>query len=223
MVNDFTVAVIPTRNRHKMLLDCVHSIITQVDAVVIIDNNSDPEITLDREYQTVEVIKADIDPPNISHLWNIGIQRAEELAKFLPKWNVAVFNSDVIVPNGWISRISSAMRQTTAVLAYSDQCGGNRMILHTKAQQIDLRTRITGFSYMIRGESGLRLDETMKWWYSDDDLDWRARLLGGSLLVPGIPVDHRDPNGSTNRRKDLQEQAGRDRQTFIAKWGMAPH
>jgi hypothetical protein len=76
---------------------------------------------------------------------------------------------------------------------------------------------------MLRGESELRLDESMAWWYSDDDLDWQARQQGGALLVPGIPVQHLCPNGSTNERPELQEQAGRDRQTFITKWGKAPH
>jgi glycosyltransferase involved in cell wall biosynthesis len=222
LVTDFTVAVIPTRNRHKMLRACVDSIIAQVDAIVIIDNLSDPALDFS-EYGYIDVIKADIEPPNISRFWNLGIDRAEELMKYESRWNVAVFNSDVVVPQGWVKRVGTAMRQTTAVLAYSDQCGGNQMILHTQPKPIDLRQRITGYAYMLRGESGLRLDESMKWWYSDDDLDWRARQLGGSLLVPGIPVDHREPNGTTNARPDLQEQAGHDRQTFIKKWGMAPH
>lgn len=221
-----TIAIIPSRDRHTMLDDCFASVQTQVSHVIIIDNLSSPPLKFDADFaddDNVDFIEVDLDPPNISQLWNIGIKRAKEIAGHLLAWNVAIFNSDVIVPEGWVDRMAQAMRQTTAVLAYSDQCGGSQMVLHTEAKPIDLRQRITGFAYMLRGESDLKLDETMQWWYSDDDLDWRARLMGGSLLVPGIPVEHREPNGSTNARIELQEQAGRDRETFIKKWGRAPH
>jgi hypothetical protein len=218
-----TIAIIPTRDRHAMLDECYASIKDQVSHTIIIDNLSDPPFSSYLEHDNVNVIRIDLDPPNISQLWNIGIKCAKEIADHLLAWNVAIFNSDVIVPEGWVDRIAQTMRQTTAVLAYSDQCGGNQMVLHTEAKPIDLRQRITGYAYMLRGESNLKLDETMKWWYSDDDLDWRARLMGGSLLVPGIPVEHRAPNGSTNARIELQEQASRDRETFIKKWGKAPH
>src|SRR3546814_7635442 len=39
-----SAVVIPTRNRHQMLFDAVHSVIGQVDRVVIVDNGSDPAI-----------------------------------------------------------------------------------------------------------------------------------------------------------------------------------
>ncbi|HEX9834556.1 MAG TPA: hypothetical protein VGA66_16010, partial [Mycobacterium sp.] len=66
------------------------------------------------------------------------------------------------------------------------------------------------------------LDESMAWWYSDDSLDWEAREQGGALLVPGIAVEHRCPNGSMYERPELQEQAGLDRETFRKKWGRTP-
>lgn len=115
------------------------------------------------------------------------------------------------------------MRSTTAVLAYPDQCGGRQQVLHTAAEPVDLRQRITGYAFMLRGEHGQRFDEDLAWWYGDDSADWAAREQGGALLVPGIPVEHRCPNVSTVERPELAEQAGRDRQTFITKWGKAPH
>lgn len=223
MSEDPTIAIIPTRNRHKMLLDCVHSVVNQVDRVLVIDNESEPRISFELDDPKVEVIRYECEPPNISELWNMGISYAEQHLGVYPRWNVAIFNSDVIVPPVWVSHIARMMRQTTAVLAYSGQHNVNQLIMHSVPGPVDLRTRITGFAFMLRGEADLRLDETMKWWYSDDDLDWRARKAGGSLMVPGIPVYHREPNGSTNARLDLQEQAGKDRQTFINKWGMVPH
>jgi GT2 family glycosyltransferase len=215
-------AVIPTRDRHDLLADCLNSVVDQVDRVIVIDNLSDPPIDPEPWHGKVATVTAPIDPPNISTLWNIGIALADASSP-TTAWDIAVLNSDVIVPAGWVETLSTAMRSTTAVLAYPDQHGGTRQILHTRAEPVDLRTRITGYAYMLRGEAALRLDESMAWWYSDDDLDWRAREQGGALLVPGCPVEHRAPNTSTYERPELAEQAGRDRQTFITKWGKAPH
>jgi hypothetical protein len=220
----FRAAVIPARDRHDMLADCINSVVDQVDRVIVIDNLSQPPIDADPWHGTVGVVSIPIDPPNISTLWNVGIALADASAyrASAEAWDIAVLNSDVIVPPGWISALSTAMRSTTAVLAYPDQHGGQQQILHTKAGPVDLRTRLTGYAFMMRGEIGLRLDESMAWWYSDDDIFYRGCEAGGALLVPGLAVEHRCPNVSTHERPELQAQAGRDRETFIAKWGRPP-
>lgn len=220
----FRAAVIPARDRHDMLADCINSVVDQVDRVIVIDNLSNPPIEPEPWDGKVAVAALPIDPPNISTLWNVGLALADAAAHRAgaAAWDIAVLNSDVIVPAGWFGALSVAMRSTTAVLAYPDQHGGQRQILHTRAEPIDLRQRITGYAYMLRGEAGLRLDESMAWWFSDDSLDWEAREKGGALLVPGIPVEHRCPNVSTNERPELAEQTGRDRATFQAKWGRTP-
>lgn len=224
MPEPYRVAVIPARDRHDMLADCVTSITEQVDHIVIIDNGSKPAITGELMPWNVSVVSAPMDPPNISVLWNTGIGLADALAlqNFAAHWDIVVLNSDVVVSAGWVHALSAAMRSTSAVLAYPDQHGGTAQVLHTQAGPIDLRQRITGYAYMLRGETGLRLDESMAWWFSDDDLCWRARQAGGGLLVPGIPVEHRAPNVSTNASPELQAQAGRDRATFQRKWGRTP-
>lgn len=217
-------AVIPARDRHDLLADCITSVVDQVDRVIVIDNLSDPPIDPEPWDGKVGVASLPIDPPNISTLWNVGIALADAGAHRMgaEAWDVAVLNSDVVVPSGWIDGLSTAMRSTTAVLAYPDQHGGSEQILHWEPGPIDLRQRITGYAYMLRGEHGLRLDEDFAWWFGDDDLDWRARKQGGALLVPGLAVEHRCPNISTNERPELAAQAGRDRETFRRKWGRTP-
>lgn len=229
MSRPYRAAVIPTRDRHAMLADCVNSVVGQVDAVYIIDNGSVPPIDPAPWVQASAFVgsaQVDLDPPNISTLWNCGIRLAEHAAVVMAgadEWDIAVLNSDVVVPPGWVDGLSAAMRSTTAVLAYPDQFGGDTQILHTRAEPVDLKQRITGYAFMLRGEAGLRADESMAWWFSDDCIDWEARERGGSLLVPGLAVEHRDPNGSMRDRPELAEQAARDRETFIARWGRAPH
>ncbi|MEV4227260.1 glycosyltransferase family A protein [Streptomyces bobili] len=224
MSEPYRAAVIPARDRHDLLGDCITSVVDQVDRVIVIDNGSNPPIDPEPWHGKIGVVRVPMDPPNISVLWNVGIALADSSAhrSGTDRWDIAVLNSDVVIPPGWIDTLSTAMRSTTAVLAYPDQHGGRQQILHTKAEPIDLRQRITGYAYMLRGETGLRLDESMAWWYSDDSLDWEAREQGGALLVPGIPVEHRCPNVSTNERPDLAAQTGRDRETFRKKWGRTP-
>jgi GT2 family glycosyltransferase len=220
----FRAAVIPARDRHDLLADCINSVVDQVDRVIVIDNLSDPPIDPEPWHGKVGIVAIPIDPPNISTLWNVGLSLADSQAHRagVDEWDIAVLNSDVLVPPGWMMSLSMAMRGSPAVLAYPDQHGGSDVVLHTKAEPIDLRQRITGYAYLLRGETGLRLDEELAWWYGDDDLDWRAREQGGALLVPGIPVEHRAPNISTHERPELLEQTGRDRETFREKWGRTP-
>lgn len=224
MSGTFRAAVIPTRDRHDLLTECIGSVIDQVERVIVIDNLSSPPIDVDQWHGKAGVVRIPVDPPNISVFWNVGLALADNSAHAAgaTEWDTVVLNSDVVVPPGWVETLSTAMRSTSAVLAYPDQHGGRQRILHTKAVPVDLRQRITGYAYMLRGEAGLRLDEAMAWWYSDDDLDWRAREQGGALLVPGLAVDHRCPNGSLYERPELEEQTGRDRATFAATWGRTP-
>jgi GT2 family glycosyltransferase len=220
----YRAAVVPVRDRHDLLTECVGSVVDQVDRVIIIDNLSDPPVDVEQWYGKVAVVRIPLDPPNISTFWNTGIALADAAAHRADArvWDIAVLNSDVVVPPNWVERLSAAMRAITAAVAYPDQHGGTRQILHTRPEPVDLRTRITGYAYLLRGEAGLRADESLCWWYGDDDLDWRARERGGALLVPGIPVDHRCPNGTLHERPELHAQTARDRATFTAKWGRAP-
>src|SRR3546814_4474362 len=173
----------------------------------------------------VGVIRYDEGPPNFSRLWNVGLDVVEEAIRSAgeDEWDVAVLNSDVVVPAQWFSRLSEAMRSTTAVLAYPDQFRGSRQILHTQAGPIDVRQRITGYAHLMRGEAGLRYDETMAWWYSDDDMDWNARERGGPICVPGLGVEHRDPNGQTKDRVELQQQDAREREPIRNTGGRTPN
>jgi GT2 family glycosyltransferase len=219
----FRAAVVPTRDRHDLLTECVGSVVDQVDRVIIIDNLSSPPVDVEQWHGKVAVVRIPLDPPNISMFWNVGIALADNSAHAVgaAAWDIAVLNSDVVVPPGWVERLSAAMRSTSAVLAYPDQHGGRQQILHTKAAPVDLRQRITGYAYLLRGEAGLRLDEGLAWWYGDDDLDWQARSKGGTVLVGGVFVEHLHPNGSTVG--ELAIIAGQDRERFIDKWGRAPH
>ncbi|MFD4596705.1 glycosyltransferase family 2 protein [Streptomyces sp. NPDC058464] len=225
-------AVIPTRNRPGMLADCIDSLLAspQVCGVVVIDNGSTPPVDTCRWEKWVTVLRWPQDPPNISKLWNLGldwvaadIQRLQDRGgSGWETWDVLVVNDDVVCPPDFVHTLGKRMRATGAAMAYPDQAGGSEEILHTEPGPVPLGQRITGYAFMLRGETGLRADESLAWWFGDDDLDWRARQQSGALLVPGIPVEHRAPDVQTNARPELVEQTRRDRETFINRWGKAP-
>lgn len=217
-------AVVPSNGR-PVLDECLAALGDQVDTVILIGNNWQRETGVRSYGAFVMNGYEDDEACNISRWWNRGLGVAARLASYrdCAEWDVVVLNDDAIVPGGWVGTLSERMRAGSAAMAYPDQAGGQQEILHTVPDPVPLSQRITGYAFMLRGESDLQADESLAWWYGDDDLDWQARQQGGALLVPGIPVEHRAPNEQTAASPELTAQAGRDRQTFITKWGKAPH
>jgi hypothetical protein len=224
-------AVIPTRNRPGDLADCVAAIWPQTDEIIIIDNG-DPAVDPGGGYRSAPeatlVIGEPTQPPNLSRLWNLGLRACHDnytgqRPAGMNTWQIAVLNDDAIVPDGWMDACCDALAETGAAAACSDPYGIlTEPLVHTEPGPVDLRTRLCGWAFVLRGETGLLADEDLRWWYGDDMLDWRARELGGTVVIPGYPVQHRYPNASTTASPALAAQAALDRETFIAKWGQAP-
>jgi glycosyltransferase involved in cell wall biosynthesis len=206
------IAVIPTRNRTAVLKLCVEAISNQADAVIVVDNGDvDPVI----DYETA-VIRFDKQPPNLSHLWNLGLGGAQIMGA--PIWDVAILNDDAIVPEGWFDAVATKMREMRAAAACS---GGYTMpVLHTQPGPVGLATRMQGYAFVLRGELGLRANEDLHWYFTDDYLDWESRKLGGMVMVPGFHVQHLYPNQQMT--PELHEQVARDAQTFVDLYGMRP-
>lgn len=224
MTGRFTV--VPT-NRRPCVLKALGAIAPQVDKVIVIETLGsiapDPVHSNDIRAHApgVSIFVDDKPGMSVSRWWNKGLGLAQHFAQRagLEKWEVAVLNDDVIVPEGWFDAVSHGLRHLQAVAA----CSGGLLpkpILHTKPGPVNLMTRMQGFAYMLAGEWELRADETMPWWCSDDDLDWTARSLGGMVMIPGFHVDHLYPNGQMT--PELHVQAGKDMETFVAKWKERP-
>lgn len=203
-----TWAVIPSEGR-ACLHPCIASLRGQVDGIVLVANQGYTAT----DVPGVIVVHDPAPDRNISRWWNLGLDRLVSLG--LMEWNALVLNDDTRVEAGAVQRLAATMRRHRAALAYP---GPREQILTTIGGE-----RITGWCFMLRGESGLRADQSMAWWYGDNDLDWRARTAGGTVTVPGVDVHHSDPNGYTVRVPELTAQAGRDRETFMARWGRLPH
>ncbi len=206
-----TYVVIPTEGR-PCLHDCVAALRDQTDLPVLVCTNG--YTGLDVADVTAQV--HDTDPvPNISRWWNRGLNAIADLArdKQLDAWNVLVINDDTIMGPGSVAKLAEGLR------AWGDRA---QMAFPGPWDQLFTAPgpdRVTGWCFMLRGEGGLRMDEELKWWTSDNSADWEARRMGGTAMVTGVDHQHLHPNGYTVARPDLTEQAGRDMARFVEKWG----
>lgn len=218
-------AVVSTKDRPAELAGLLSDL--DPDRTVIVDNGSVPPVldAAGSQRVAVKVLRILDDPPNLSALWNAGLDEVAHRIGPDQPYEVAVLNDDLRIPAGVLEGLAAALRATGAAIAFPDVHGllrpGQTDML-TTAGPHNLFHRMTGFCFLLRGELGLRIDERFRWWYGDDDLEWRAALAGGVLRVGGLTVDHLYPNGSTAASPVLTARANADRHTFIAKWGHAP-
>jgi hypothetical protein len=160
------------------------------------------------------------EPVNLSAIWNMGLDWAHELAGG-EEYVVAVLNDDLVLPPEFVQQLESAVVHCETAASYAMPfCAPP--VVHLEYSPLTLGARMVGYAFALRGSAGLRADEDFFWWWGDTDLDIRARRAGGVAGVWIPDLGHTDPNGYTNRRPELYEQAGQDRETFIRKYGSVP-
>lgn len=232
-------AIILTHNRPELLRDCAAAVGPQVDLIVVIDNASQPALTLEMveprfedSYRTVLMTVPD-QPPNLAALWNRGFDlivanmTRTDYLRWRPTdeagpWWIAVLCDDAIVPDGWFAAVTDAMTATGAAAGCSNPWGTEHAPRLKTTPDSDLMGRMPGWAFILDGSKGLRADESMHWWWCDTDLDWQARAAGGMVMIGGFPVPNRLPNDFLTTVPGLNEQAGRDGEAFAAKWSGRP-
>lgn len=219
-----TYAIVPTHNRHAHLVSLVNSLKGDLRRIVVVDNASDPPVSREELEKLVEGSETGItvlfdpeQPPNLYRLWNIAFEVVDLFAAMdgASEWNTAVFNDDTVLPDGWVRAVSEALRASSAAVA----CGSENHSQTSPFLKTELRRfpRMTPHAFMVKGELGLRADEQFRWWWGDSDFDFQSTLSGGVLLIPGCVAANSCANSTTVG--ELAEQAGRDGQAFVAKWG----
>lgn len=212
-------ALIPTNGR-PCFKECYEAVRPQVDEVVVVAGGPEADTVDLIQWPTASLIR---EPElNISKWWNLGLEliytRVRDLG--VTKWDVAILNDDVIVPVGWVEAVAGPMRGIGAAAACSGGTGVPYPIIHREPGPVGLVTRMKGFAFVLAGEKGIRADEKLRWYFSDDHVDWMARRLGGMLVVPGWEVDHLYPNAQMSA--ELQETVPADASHFHAYWGHRP-
>jgi hypothetical protein len=225
-------AVVPTHNRLPELTTLVRGLVGQCDGILVVDNASTPPLNQNDLYQATanlrdwanfRIIHDPEQPPNLSRLWNVGLDAVAKACATVgvDRWDVAIFNDDAVVPAGWWTVVSDALRShESAVVACTPAYGPiGAPVLKTQPDG-DVGSRMTPWAWVAKGELGQRSDESMRWWWFDTAWDWSARAAGGMLIVPGPTVVNSKANSSTVGV--LAEQAGRDRRRFAEIYGGNP-
>lgn len=220
MTDVVTWAIVPSRNRPAELYGLVIELIRNGVHTVVIDNGGYmPDQIPDGDL--VSVVTDLEQPPNLSRLWNAGLDQIDKLRDpAAPLWNVAFFNDDTVLSPGWVVAVSSALRSHDVAAACSDTYNTvtQPTVLHAPDRRI--ATRMCPWAFMLRGEDQLRADERFRWWWGDTDLDWQARYKRGLIIIPGFPTWNTCANTTTVG--ELAEQAGRDGEAFVQKYGYRP-
>lgn len=211
-------AVVPTHDRPVELAQCVAAIAAQVDHVIVIAHDCDyPHMF---EHSRLTVIPYAAEVPNISTMWNLGLDHAALLASDQP-YDVAVLNDDAIPASDWFTQVTAAMRTHGCVAGSGAARVTSNVHVWKSAEPVNLFHRMQGYAFILASEGGLRVDEQFRWWFGDDDVDWSARERAGTVVVGWAVVKHLHPSGSTNG--ELARIAGEDRERFRTKWGRTPH
>jgi glycosyltransferase involved in cell wall biosynthesis len=211
-------AVVLTHNRPALLWECVESVFPQVDHLIIVDNASVPPVPDDEWPANATVVHDPTQPPNLSRLWNTQLDSIQATEPG-PRWDVVLLCDDVLMPSDWFDRVSTALRAHPTAAAASTHSYTPIEEAYLLSHLSNDVNRMCPWCFMLPGERGLRADETMHWWYTDTDVDMRARQSGGTLIVPGPIATNERVGEYTNSKPELAEQAGRDGEVFQAKWG----
>src|SRR6185369_583717 len=216
--------VITTRGeRDKELREAVAAAQAQDAWVVVVDNSDRGDYFDDHRHPLVVVEHHPEQPPNLSRLWNVGLGRvavANMSGTARTMYDVAVCNDDAILPPDWFDRLSTPMRLGGCYAAGFGPV--LEPVFHREPGLTALHERMPGWAFLLRGEGNLRADERFAWWCGDNDLDMKARTLGGTLIMPRDEVRHLYPDQSTSTRPELQARTGVHMQLFVEKWGFRP-
>jgi hypothetical protein len=194
-MNDVKVwLTIPSGTRRQYLKNIIKDSQLPLDQIVIVHTV---------ESEPIEGVRNvwDLDPPNIHRWWNTGI----DIARANGGEYIAVLNDDLILKDNPINKIVQGMKEEGAILGYPHPHTGNGA------------TKVAGYCWVLDLSSGLRTDETYRWYFGDDDLLLQVLGLGKAVYVPA-EVEHMHGIVGTAQSQYLQQLTLLDKKYFIEKW-----
>lgn len=190
-MNDLNLwLTIPTGNRRQYLANLIQNSGIPPEKIVIVHTvESKPTPDVHNIW--------DLDEVNIHRWWNKGIDYATERGAEY----VAVLNDDVKIYNKlvltYLAFICKESKASMAVLA-------------------DVPN--SGHCFVLNVKDPIRPDERFRWWYGDNDLYIQAKTLNGLIAVPGLSIEHIEPNKLTSTNPELMKLTEQDRIEFEKKW-----
>jgi hypothetical protein len=179
--------------------------------VIVVDNASSPPVdaaALRSDSWLTAILRVPDQPPNLSRMWNVGIDRAIDLYEAQAvregALRVAVLCDDAPPPPGWFDAVCVAMAETGAVVGASAPAmfGFSGPPRVKRERDSDLAGRMPGWAWILDPMSPVRPDERFAYWWGDTQLDFDARAAGGMVLIGDHPVPNRVDNGWTGKMVD---------------------
>jgi hypothetical protein len=203
------------RSRLTLLKRMLDSLEHPSDRVVIVATQPDPITADDLIGYAQHIVLCDFTEHHIAKWWNAGLDYIMARAAF---HEVLVLSSDHVGTTYSVAMLGTFLRKNDLTMVGPNPWCGSERIFRLGDQRAT-QSRVPGNCWMLAGESGLRVDENFRWWYSDDDIEMQARQYGGTGIVPGTGLV---ADADTPLNEEKQRWAAEDRQRFVTKWGIQP-
>jgi hypothetical protein len=188
-LNDVWV-VIPIGTREQYLPNVINKLHKYHKRIVIVNNK--PGYT---KFDNVNHIE-DFAGININRWWNNGIKYAEANgAKY-----VYIVNDDVDFPDDFVEKMYEFMIVSNLDVLDTENTGNGG-----------------GSSWMLRLDSGLRLDEDFNWYYGDTSLYEQADANGKAGRIFNKDFIHFEPDGYVDVSEEFQRLIEQDYITYKRK------
>lgn len=187
----------PTKNRPDLFAQAVAAISPQVDVVITVCDGDAAAAYAEPLVDLMHVWRGEW---NISRLWNIGLDLVHEHAGGMP-YDVAVLNDDAIAEPSWFDTLATTMHAAKAAGA-----SGSR--------QANKLATLAGYAFLLDGTKGVRADEQMRHWYSDDAIQKHCVQAGGFVAVNGIGAANLRADTEIKANPKLRDWSREDREIF---------
>lgn len=199
MVRPLRYAFTPTHDRPQYYADLVECVIPQVDEFITIAHGREAV-----EYSQGLTIPYDVHELDLSYMWNLGLDKAAELADGQPFY-VAGFNDDALVAPDWFDRMIEAMERDGSAGASTPRDEGKPK-------------SIFGGAWCVKGP--LRLSGAFRWYHTDDEVQKLCQRAGGFSIVHGVYAVNRLVDQSYRDWEYLRRVSAEDGPTFIRMYGL---
>lgn len=215
-----TFVVIPSyKPRLPKLHRCLDHLQWDREKVVVVaGNNYDERLVPEDLCGKARWYGSSIIDINISTWWTEGMK----VAITQGATEILLLNDDCLIKRSGVSRLAEALYEHDLTLTGPNyrKIPEEETIIRTPGP-IQWWKRVPGFCMLLRVEDEVWPDHGMRWWLSDDDIEWQARSKRGTGLISGIPISHPSAGG-TMLNDVLGGYYSEDIQKFIEKWGSQP-
>ncbi len=219
-----TFVVVPVRDRLDLTRQLVDQLAAQGghDGLFVFDNGSTDGTAgwLAAEAARGTLVGVDAAGCTLHQMWNAGIVAARRRA---PVCNIAILNNDLWLGPDFCRRLAGALRSDPDLVAVSPNYDGRPLDGVTYVTSTYKNGGMAGFAFMVRGEAfdEIAIDESLRWWYGDDDLVAQIGARGKRVGLTGATtVEHIDGGSQTvTYTREVVYDLEHDLLHMLAKWG----